>query len=88
MTGDGNGPGQKPTSADVLLANQLYYAVEAQAYDQKNHVSNPAILRYYDRLLRQFVFEGRSADESRRWKACDVAPIRTRQTTRKPCSRR
>jgi SAM-dependent methyltransferase len=72
MTVDGNGPGQKPTSADVLLANQLYYAVEAQAYDQKNHVSNPAILRYYDRLLRQFVFEGRSADEIRRWKACDV----------------
>jgi ubiquinone/menaquinone biosynthesis C-methylase UbiE len=72
MTTDGTGPGQKPTSADVLLANQLYYAVEAEQYDQKNHVRNPAILRYYDRLLRQFVFGGRSDDEIRTWKACDV----------------
>ena len=56
----------------MLLANQLYYAVEAQEYDKKNHVSNPAIRRYYDRLLDRFIFEGRPAAETHKWKACDV----------------
>lgn len=72
MAAQHNVPELKPTSADVLLANQLYYAVEAHEYDKKNHVRNPAILRYYDRLLRHFVFAGRSAEEIRHWKACDV----------------
>ena len=64
--------GFTPTSSDVLLANQLYYGVEAGDYDKKNHVSNPAILRYYTRLLDRFVFEGRSAAELQTWRACDV----------------
>ena len=72
MPGEHDESAREPTAADVLLANQLYYAVEAQEYDKKNHVSNPAILRYYDRLLDRFIFEGRSADETRKWKACDV----------------
>ena len=61
-----------PTSADVLLANQLYYSVEAAGYDKKNHVSNPAMLRYYDRLLTEHVFMGAPATELARWTACDV----------------
>jgi 2-polyprenyl-3-methyl-5-hydroxy-6-metoxy-1,4-benzoquinol methylase len=69
---EGKRTAQDPTAADVLLANQLYYAVEAQEYDQKNHVSNPAIRRYYDRVLDRFVFEGRSEAEIRRWRVCDV----------------
>jgi hypothetical protein len=35
MTADGNGRGQRPTPADILLANQLYCAVVAQEYDQR-----------------------------------------------------
>ena len=62
----------KPTSSDVLLANQLYYAVEAGEYDNKNHVRNPAILRYYDRLFTSYVFAGRSAADVRTWRVCDV----------------
>jgi 2-polyprenyl-3-methyl-5-hydroxy-6-metoxy-1,4-benzoquinol methylase len=61
-----------PTSADVLLANQLYYGVEAPEYDQKNHVKNEAILRYYHRLFARHVFGGVSADQIRNWIACDV----------------
>jgi len=61
-----------PTSSDVLLANQLYYGVEAAQYDRKNHVKNPAILRYYNTLFDRFVFEGRSAEELKAWTACDV----------------
>ena len=61
-----------PTSSDVLLANQLYYGVEAAQYDRKNHVRNPAILRYYNSLFERFIFEGRSAAELQTWKACDV----------------
>jgi 2-polyprenyl-3-methyl-5-hydroxy-6-metoxy-1,4-benzoquinol methylase len=61
-----------PTSSDVLLANQLYYAVEAGEYDHKNHVKNPAIVRYYEHLFDRFVFEGRPTPEVKRWRACDV----------------
>jgi SAM-dependent methyltransferase len=61
-----------PTSADVLLANQLYYGVEAADYDKKNHVSNPAILRYYASLLAEHVFKGTPATELASWTACDV----------------
>jgi SAM-dependent methyltransferase len=62
----------EPTSSDVLLANQLYYGVEAAHYDRKNHVSNPAILRYYDTLLDRHVFAGCSPAEVKTWTACDV----------------
>jgi SAM-dependent methyltransferase len=61
-----------PTSSDVLLANQLFYGVEADKYDQKNHVRNPAIRRYYERLLNRYVFDGRSDSETGAWAACDV----------------
>jgi SAM-dependent methyltransferase len=72
MSPQDHGPAPEPTSSDVLLANQLYYGVEALEYDQKNHVKNPAILRYYDRLLSRYVFDGRSEAEIRSWRACDV----------------
>jgi SAM-dependent methyltransferase len=62
----------EPTSSDVLLANQLYYAVEAQEYDKKNHVKSRAVLRYYDTILSERVFAGSSAAEVRRWRVCDV----------------
>jgi SAM-dependent methyltransferase len=72
MTSPNEPRADAPTAADVLLANQLYYAVEAQEYDKKNHVTNPAIRRYYEQLLRTYVFESRSAAEIARWSACDV----------------
>jgi ubiquinone/menaquinone biosynthesis C-methylase UbiE len=60
------------TSTDVLLANQLYYKSEAGKYDKKNHVNSRAIQRYYKRLLDRFVFAGHTADETRRWRVCDI----------------
>jgi|SRR5208283_2514094 len=63
---------QKPTSSDVLLANQLYYKVEADEYDKKNHVKSPAIQNYYERMFSQYVFNGRSSAEIRSWRVCDV----------------
>lgn len=65
-------PEAPPDQSDVLLANQLYYGLEAQEYDQKNHVKSRAVLRYYESILREHVFAGRSEAETRRWKACDV----------------
>jgi ubiquinone/menaquinone biosynthesis C-methylase UbiE len=59
-----------PTSADVLLANQLYYKVQAKDYDNKNHVTNPAIIRYYRRMFEQWVFDG--ASDHTGWRVCDV----------------
>lgn len=61
----------KPTAADVLLANQLYYKVLAEEYDSKNYVASPSILRYYNRLFEQHVFDGLAAD-AQRWRVCDV----------------
>ena len=63
---------REPTSSDVLLANQLYYKVQAGEYDQKNHVKSPAIQNYYERLFSQYVFNGRSSAEIQRWRVCDV----------------
>jgi SAM-dependent methyltransferase len=63
---------RKPTSSDVLLANQLYYKVQAGEYDQKNHVKSPAIQNYYVRLFNQHVFHGRSIAEIQKWRVCDV----------------
>jgi len=62
---------KKPTASDVLLANQLYYAVQAKDYDSKNHVANPSILRYYNRLFDRYVFDGASTDAAH-WRVCDV----------------
>lgn len=60
------------TPADVLLANQLYYGVEAREYDKKNHVKSRAVLDYYAELLDRHVFAGATESEVRRWRVCDV----------------
>jgi len=66
------GPNRKTiTASDVLLANQLYYKVQASEYDQKNHVANPSITRYYRSLFERHVF-GQATSDIRGWRVCDV----------------
>ena len=64
---------RKPiTPSDVLLANQLYYKVQAGEYDAKHHVKSHAIQRYYSRLFDGFIFKGYSASQIGAWRVCDV----------------
>jgi 2-polyprenyl-3-methyl-5-hydroxy-6-metoxy-1,4-benzoquinol methylase len=68
-------PSGKPmefTSSDVLLANQLYYKVQAGEYDDKNHVRSRAIQRYYTELFERHVFAGTAEQAVRQWRVCDV----------------
>jgi 2-polyprenyl-3-methyl-5-hydroxy-6-metoxy-1,4-benzoquinol methylase len=65
-------PKQAASSADVLLANQLYYNTESVEYDKKNHVNSRAIHRYYEGLFDRFVFAGHTADQIRMWRVCDI----------------
>lgn len=60
------------TASDVLLANQLYYNVQAKDYDDKNHVASPSILKYYRSLFQQHVFASVAAGQLRQWRVCDV----------------
>ena len=64
--------GESLSSADVLLANQLFYSVQAEDYDKKNHVQSPAVRRFYQRLLSTHVFSDTTPGETGRWRALDI----------------
>jgi 2-polyprenyl-3-methyl-5-hydroxy-6-metoxy-1,4-benzoquinol methylase len=63
---------QPLSSSDVLLANQLFYKVEAADYDAKNHVQSRAIQKYYTHLFEKHIFAATPDDVLQRWRVCDV----------------